>query len=139
LHDAETKRHPLQVTHVDLENAQRIVALKEAEHRPLLVERFPAWADKVEYWHIDDAPEALDLIERAVMELTARLLGGGNSRQAAERIANLDKTTPRAAVIPKTIPIVRVGRETKGRSGKGMTIISDIPLDDKGIHDLAAM
>ena len=29
--------------------------------------------------------------------------------------------------------MVRVGRETKGRSGKGVTIISDLPLDEKGI------
>jgi hypothetical protein len=44
----------------------------------LLLERFPAWIEKVEFWHIDDAPEVLGLIEREVMALTARLIGGGN-------------------------------------------------------------
>ena len=46
------------------------------EHLALLQERFPAWAEKVEFWHIDDAPEVLGLIEREVMGLVARILGG---------------------------------------------------------------
>lgn len=32
---------------------------------------------------------------------------------------------------------VRVSRETKGRKGKGVTIISGLPLDAKGLHKLA--
>src|SRR5215471_11863397 len=41
-------RFPAQVTSDDLEGADRVVALKHAEHLPLLQERFPAWAEKVE-------------------------------------------------------------------------------------------
>ena len=48
-------RFPAQVTADDLEGAALIVALKHAEHLPLLQERFPAWAGKVEFWHVDDA------------------------------------------------------------------------------------
>ena len=33
--------------------------------------------------------------------------------------------------------IVRVGRETKGRRGKGVTVITGIPLDHDGLRDLA--
>jgi translation initiation factor 1 len=33
--------------------------------------------------------------------------------------------------------VVRVGRETKGRGGKGVTIISDLPLDEKGLTEFA--
>ena len=33
--------------------------------------------------------------------------------------------------------VVRVGRETKGRRGKGVTIISDVPLDENGLTELA--
>ncbi len=32
---------------------------------------------------------------------------------------------------------VRVGRETKGRKGKGVTIISGLPLDSTGLEALA--
>src|SRR5690242_3769578 len=69
-------RSPAQVTMDDLEQADRIVALKQTEHLPLLQERFPAWIEKVEFWQVDDAPEVLGLIEREVMELAARLIGG---------------------------------------------------------------
>jgi predicted translation initiation factor SUI1 len=34
--------------------------------------------------------------------------------------------------------VVRVGRETKGRGGKGVTVIADLPLDEKGLAELAA-
>jgi translation initiation factor 1 len=34
--------------------------------------------------------------------------------------------------------IVRVGRETKGRKGKGVTIVSGVPLADDALDELAA-
>ncbi len=40
-------------------------------------------------------------------------------------------------VAPKGDGIVRVGRETKGRKGKGMTVITGIPLHPDGLRDLA--
>jgi hypothetical protein len=69
-------RFPAQVTTDDLEQADWVVALKQAEYLPLLRERFPAWTEKVVLWHIDDAPEALGLIEREVMGLVARIVSG---------------------------------------------------------------
>lgn len=39
---------------------------------------------------------------------------------------------------PSKSTVVRVGRETKGRRGKGMTIVSDLPLDENGLAELAA-
>src|SRR5436190_23501566 len=79
---AECGRFPIQATAEDFESANWIVALKGAEHLPLLRERFPAWAEKVEFWEVDDAPEVLGLIEREVMDLAARLIGGGRKRVA---------------------------------------------------------
>jgi len=32
---------------------------------------------------------------------------------------------------------VRVGRETKGRKGKGMTVITGVPLHPEGLRELA--
>jgi protein-tyrosine phosphatase len=71
-------RYPLQATADDFARAGHVVALKEAEHRPLLAERFPGWADRVEYWHIHDvdcctAAETLAGIEREVLALAKRL------------------------------------------------------------------
>jgi translation initiation factor 1 len=38
---------------------------------------------------------------------------------------------------PKGDGIVRVGRETKGRKGKGMTVVTGVPLHPEGLRDLA--
>ena len=38
---------------------------------------------------------------------------------------------------PSKSTVVRVGREAKGRGGKGVTIISDLPLDENGLAELA--
>ena len=74
----EYLRMPLRVGEADLSRADLIVAVKEAEHRPLLQQRFPAWADRVEYWHIHDLDgatpqEALAGIEREVLALASQL------------------------------------------------------------------
>lgn len=45
-----------------------------------------------------------------------------------------EKTGPKA---PKSDGIVRIGRETKGRKGKGMTVITGVPLHPEGLRDLA--
>ena len=92
--DAVT-RLPAQVTADDLEVADRIVALKHAEHLPLLQERFPAWAEKVEFWHVDDAPEVLGLIEQEVMGLVARILGGGERQESQPTEAAARNAPPR--------------------------------------------
>lgn len=52
------KRMPLQCSADDMTNADLIVALRETEHRPLMSERFPHWADKTEYWHVGDVDVA---------------------------------------------------------------------------------
>lgn len=74
----EEVRFPLQVCEQDLHLANLVIALKEAEHRPLLVQRFPLWPDRVEYWHIDDldvaaSETALAAIDQEVSKLLARL------------------------------------------------------------------
>jgi predicted translation initiation factor SUI1 len=135
--DAVT-RLPAQVTPGDLEGADRVVALKQAEHLPLLQERFPAWAEKVEFWHVDDAPEALALIEREVMDLVARILGGSERRESQTPEAPAPK--PPAAKEPARKPVtLKVGRETAGRRGKGVTTVFDLPLDDAAVRELAAL
>lgn len=126
-------RLPAQATTDALEGADRIVALKQAEHLPLLQERFPAWAEKVEYWQVDDVPEALGLIEQEVMGLVARILGGGPRQEPTTAQVPLPAVEP-----PKKSVTVRVGRETKGRRGKGVTTVSDVPLDEAGLLELAA-
>lgn len=42
----------------DLERADRVIALKEAEHRPMMHAQFPEWEDRIEYWHVHDVDAA---------------------------------------------------------------------------------
>ena len=49
---AEVARFPDQVQERDLRSADLIIALNEAEHRPLLDELFPSWSGTVEYWQV---------------------------------------------------------------------------------------
>lgn len=56
---------------VDFDKAQLVIALKEAEHRPLLELRFPEMADRVIYWRVDDIgltepADAIAMIDRLV-------------------------------------------------------------------------
>jgi protein-tyrosine phosphatase len=47
-------RHPIQIEEADLVNADRIIAMKEAEHREPLERMFPQHARRVEYWQVHD-------------------------------------------------------------------------------------
>ncbi len=130
-------RLPAQVTNDDLERVDRVVALKRDEHLPLLQERFPTWAEKVEFWHVDDAPEMLGLIEQEVMGLVARILGGGE-RQESQPTAAPVPNRPAAKEPAKKPVVVKVGRETAGRRGKGVTTVFDVPLEEDDLKELAA-
>jgi protein-tyrosine phosphatase len=75
---ADPVRYPIDAARHDFGAAHRIVALKEAEHRPLMERRFPEWAEQVEYWRVHDLDcalptEALPQVKRHVDELYARL------------------------------------------------------------------
>src|ERR1700730_9407300 len=53
----DVARFPVQATADDFEKAGWVVALKDAEHMPLLQERFLGWAKNVEYWQVNDDPD----------------------------------------------------------------------------------
>ncbi len=74
-------RPPLQAAGEDLAAADLVIALKEAEHRPMIDARFERWAHRVEYWQVHDIdlaspPVALALIEEQVDALLRRLAAG---------------------------------------------------------------
>ena len=67
-------RPPCDVTEEHLARAELIVAVKEREHRPMLLARFPAWADRVRYWNVDDIPLVRPADALASLELLVRAL-----------------------------------------------------------------
>jgi protein-tyrosine-phosphatase len=71
-------RYPQQCTVDDLTSADLVIAVKEAEHRPLMRERFADWEHRLDYWHIHDVEdatpaEALSLLTAEVQTLLQRL------------------------------------------------------------------
>jgi protein-tyrosine phosphatase len=71
-------RDPRDACAEDISSAALVIALKESEHRPVVLERFPDLIDKFEFWQVDDIPlvppaVALPQIEENVRALIARL------------------------------------------------------------------
>ena len=84
---------PRQVTHHDLQTAQLTIAVKEAEHRPLLRTLFPGWEDRVRYWAVHDldqapAEQALSQLDDHVHELLREL------SRAEGTLLPTDRTVP---------------------------------------------
>lgn len=74
----DDERFPLAASEQDFESATRVIALDELEHLPLMNERFPQWADNIEYWLVHDidktsALEALGQIEKHILQLIEQL------------------------------------------------------------------
>ena len=75
----ENFRRPLPVTAADLESASPVIALDADEHRPLMAQKFPRWADRITYWavgdlHITTSAQALAVAEQEVRALIQRLV-----------------------------------------------------------------
>jgi protein-tyrosine phosphatase len=76
-------RLPMPVADDDFTTAQRVIAVKEAEHRSMIESNFPQWRERVEYWHVHDldcatAAEAIPHLESEVMNLLDQLAAPAN-------------------------------------------------------------
>ncbi len=74
----EDVQFPICAADGDFQGCHHIVAVKEAEHRPLMERLFPGLMERVEFWHVHDldcaGPEgSLPQLERLVRELVERL------------------------------------------------------------------
>jgi len=76
-----TRNAPERLVEADLAEATLVVALYEAEHRPMVRERFPHWIERVRYWNVPDIDEttppiALAKVEAEVEALILQLRAG---------------------------------------------------------------
>jgi predicted translation initiation factor SUI1 len=81
------------------------------------------WTGRVEKWGTGDA-------DTAACGLIARLLGGSDEPLPP-------KPPPPAPA--KKIHTVKLGRETAGRKGKGVTVVWELPLNEDGLKELATL
>jgi translation initiation factor 1 len=117
----------LDVSEADLASAARVIAVDPARLEPLVRERFPSHAGRVEYWQLPPGNAAA--VEREVMTLVTRLLGG--------RTDVVVPDPPPTPEPPKKVLTAKVGRETAGRRGKGVTTVFGLPLSEAELLDLA--
>lgn len=47
-------RAPLSVSIRDFQNATKVIAVCEREHRPMMAELFPMYKDMIDYWNIEN-------------------------------------------------------------------------------------
>ena len=71
-------RLPIPLCEADLQQADLVVAVKKAEHHAMMLDQFPAWADRIEYWHVDDldcatADQSLPVCQACIEALVDRL------------------------------------------------------------------
>lgn len=83
-----TGAHPVQLAKQDLERAYRVIAVKEAEHRPLMQQLFPDWVDRIEYWAVHDLDAAtpdvsIPLLEQRVQALLEECVADGIAAPAS--------------------------------------------------------
>jgi len=82
------------------------------------------WTARVEAWPGGD-------VDRAASGVLARLLGG-------RLVEDSETASPPPPALPKKVYTVKVSRETAGRKGKGVTVVSDLPLTEDQLKELAA-
>ena len=73
-------RMPISATESDFESAHHVVAVKHAEHHPLMQRKFPNWLERVEFWHVHDVDcaepeETIPHLDREIAALLERLAG----------------------------------------------------------------
>jgi protein-tyrosine phosphatase len=83
-----TERFPRKVTVSDFASSDLVIAVKEAEHRPMMERGFPEHLSRVEFWHVHDIDCAVPAdtiadLERRVDDLVDRLRQGENRTSAA--------------------------------------------------------
>lgn len=91
------------------------------------VDRFPEFAERVEVWPNDAAR-----LDAEVNDLVSRLFTGKTR-------SDTPPPEPPPPPAPRKLGTVKVGRETAGRRGKGVTVISEVPLDEAALKELAAV
>jgi protein-tyrosine phosphatase len=67
----QVHRDAIQCLEEDFSRFDRVIAVKETEHRPMMRRRFGRFADDIEYWEIDDISHGPT--ETAITELDRRV------------------------------------------------------------------
>ncbi len=70
-------RPPRDVAETEFSVFSQVIAMKETEHRPMMEERFPAWAHRIDYWAFDDVEDQPATVVIPQLETRVRKLFAG--------------------------------------------------------------
>lgn len=124
----------------DLQTSDLVILLQRAGSNLELKSLFPAWTGKHEIWKIADSADVQNTINQNIGSLLVRLILQGGKRKPSPGQSGINQN---AAIAGKpgdnssSKDAVRVARESKGRRGKTVTIISGLTLDDAKLQELA--
>ncbi len=135
----------------DLKSADLVILLQKSGSKTELKSQFSGWQGKHEVWDFLDQADVHAVVNQNVGSLLVRLilLGGKRKPIPGQAGANNGAATHGAAHhgpgssgkqsdTTSFKDSVRVSRESKGRRGKTVTIISGLSLDDANLQELAA-
>ena len=91
-----------------------------------------------ELWDMTEKQATKELVAAEVNGWIARLITGAPRLGPPDLTPLPQKVDASPAVQPiNKKQVISVGREIKGRKGKGVTILSDLPMNEEKIHELA--
>jgi len=67
-------RRPIQIQESDFMEAALVIAMDEKEHRPIMGQQFPHWADRIQYWQVADIADLEPELGIAALEQRVRTL-----------------------------------------------------------------
>lgn len=101
------------------------------------------WSPSCEIWDIDPKADQAKMIEAEVNAWVARLFSGAArlgppvlAAPVPAKSPTQTETAPGTTPPGKKGPIISLGRETKGRGGKGVTLLFDLPFSGDQAIDL---
>jgi translation initiation factor 1 len=129
----------------DLQKADLVILMQKSGSKSEMKSLFPVWTGKHEVWEIPDQTDARTAISQNIGSLLVRLILQGGKRKpspgqcaANQSAENKNSAGPvKQSDFASSKDAVRVSRESKGRRGKTVTIISGLTLDDAKLQELA--
>ena len=118
--------------------ADRLVVVCLPEELPAIELALKEQPISFEAWDMTEKQTTKELIAGEVNGWIARLITGSPRLGPPDLTPLPQKVISSPAVKPiNKKQVISVGRETKGRKGKGVTILSDLPMNEEQIHELA--
>lgn len=118
--------------------ADRLIVICLPEESEAIKGILEAGACAFELWDMTEKQATKELVSGEVNGWIARLITGSPRLGPPDLTPLPQKVILSPAVKPiNKKQVISVGRETKGRKGKGVTILSDLPMNEEQIHELA--